>query len=660
MGRQMIELLKKKKKQLIFSMLIVFGGAILSLYLTYNLDSLLTTQQFSGYSTPINEIVQSITNNPITRKMYLILSGVFIVFGVVFFFSNERPYHSNLNQITPDIFTPAVAGQNQHGSAKWLQSTKFTEAFDHFKLKSNDQLIAQLMRHGKSDFEVARRNLEWQEPTAIADLPAAPIKKAGMVIGKNNLRKGVEDIFYIQKDAHSLIIGSTRCGKSRTVVLQTIGALGLAGESMVMADPKGELYNYTQPYLKRLGYKVVAIDFKNPLKSDGYNFLQPIIDAVNENNLSKAVGCAWDLTRSLVGEAKGEKIWNQGEASIIASCILSVVYDNKDRPEYQNMTNVYYFIYEMCKAPDNPKDKMSIVKYMNELKETNPDHPAIGLIAISEIAPERTRGSFYTAALTTLNLFTNPHIYAMTSHSDFNPKTVGQEKTAVFIILPDEKATYYPLASLFCSQNYGALVELADSLGGRLPIRTNFILDEFGNFTEIPDFTKQLTVGGGRGCRFNLFLQSFSQLEKVYGKEDAKTIKSNCENWIYLQADDQETLKEVSDKLDKYTTSSYSVSASQQRFASGSSSQSVNLIGRELLTPGEVAKISRPYNLVTSRNDPAIMHAPDLSGWLFNTMFGMGNEEHNIALRQLRENQRQARQETPVKLWGIWKEFELY
>lgn len=656
----MIELLKKKKKQLIFSILIVFGGAILSLYLTYNLDSLLTTQQFSGYSTPINEIIQSITSNPITRKMYLILSGVFLVFGIVFFFSNERPYHSNLNQITPDIFTPAVAGQNQHGSAKWLPNSKFTEAFDHFKLKSNDQLIAQLMRHGKSDFEVARRNLEWQEPAAIPDLPAAPIIKAGMVIGKNNLRKGVEDVFYIQKDAHSLIIGSTRCGKTRTVVLQTIGALGLAGESMVMADPKGELYNYTQPYLKRLGYKVVAIDFKNPLKSDGYNFLQPIIDAVNENNLSKAVGCAWDLTRSLVGEAKGEKIWNQGEASIIASCILSVVYDNKDQPEYQNMTNVYYFIYEMCKSPDNPKDKMSIVKYMNELKETNPDHPAIGLIAISEIAPERTRGSFYTAALTTLNLFTNPHIYAMTSHSDFNPKTVGQEKTAVFIILPDEKATYYPLASLFCSQNYGALVELADSLGGRLPIRTNFILDEFGNFTEIPDFTKQLTVGGGRGCRFNLFLQSFSQLEKVYGKEDAKTIKSNCENWIYLQADDQETLKEVSDKLDKYTTSSYSVSASQQRFASGSSSQSVNLIGRELLTPGEVAKISRPYNLVTSRNDPAIMHAPDLSGWFFNTMFGMGNEEHNIALRQLRENQRQARQETPVKLWGIWKEFELY
>lgn len=654
----MKEKLKKKRLKFLLSFLITAGGSLLGLYITHNINALLTVHEFSGYATPLPELIQTVWGNPTTFKIYLIFSGVFLLFGVIYFFSNDRPYHSQLNMITPDIFTPAVAGQNQHGSAKWLPKDKYNQAFDHFKLSAKNKLIQELIELGKTDYQAIKDGV-------INNV--SPIKgntqilnKAGIVIGKEDLSKKVENIFCIKKDCHSMNIGSTRSGKTRTEVLQTIGALGLAGESMVLADPKGELYNYTEPYLKRLGYKVIALDFKNPLKSDGYNFLQPIIYAVNEENLSKAIGCAWDLTRSLVGEAKGEKIWNQGEASIIASCILSVVYDNKDRPEYQNMTNVYYFIYEMCKAPANPKDKMSIVKYMNELKDINPDHPAIGLIAISEIAPERTRGSFYTSALTTLNLFTNPLIYSMTRQSDFNPKDVGREKTAVFIILPDEKSTYYPLASLFCSQNYAALVEVADSLGGRLPIRTNFVLDEFGNFTEIPDFTKQLTVGGGRGCRFNLFLQSFSQLEKVYGKDDAKTIKSNCENWIYLQADDQETLKEVSDKLDKYTASSYSVSSSQQRYTSGSSSQSVNLIGRELLTPGEVKKINRPYSLVTSRNDPAIMYAPDLSKWLFNTIFGMGNEEHNTQLRMIRESMRPIKSEIPVKLWGIWKEFELY
>jgi type IV secretion system protein VirD4 len=118
------------------------------------------------------------------------------------------------------------------------------------------------------------------------------------------------------------------------VVLQSIGFQALAGESMIMSDPKGELYQYTYPFLNRLGYEVIAIDFKNPLKSQRYNFLQNIIDAFKENNRPKAIDCAWDITTALVGEAKGERIWNDGEASVIASAILSVVYDNPDKPQY--------------------------------------------------------------------------------------------------------------------------------------------------------------------------------------------------------------------------------------------------------------------------------------------------------------------------------------
>lgn len=97
----------------------------------------------------------------------------------------------------------------------------------------------------------------------------------------------------------------------------------------------------------------------------------------------------------------------------------------------------------------------------------------------------------------------------MTNVSDYNPKETGSKKRAIFIILPDEKTTYYTLASLFVSQHYIELVKSADERGGRLKNRVNFLLDEFGNFT-IPDFSNKLTVGGGRGIRFNLFLQSFA------------------------------------------------------------------------------------------------------------------------------------------------------
>ena len=108
---------------------------------------------------------------------------------------------------------------------------------------------------------------------------------------------------------------------------------------------------YTKEYLKEKEYKVVTIDFRNPLKSARYNYLQPIINAVNEGNIPKAIELTWDLTTVLVGESRGEKIWTHGEASVIASAIMSVVYDNQSKTDsiYQNMSNVYYFIAEMTK-----------------------------------------------------------------------------------------------------------------------------------------------------------------------------------------------------------------------------------------------------------------------------------------------------------------------
>lgn len=477
------------------------------------------------------------------------------------------------------------------------------------------------------------------------------LDKGGIVLGYEVIKEK-EKIYFVDDDTHTLCIGATRSGKTRTVVLQTIGTLGLAGESMIISDPKGEIHQYTSGYLKQLGYKVITIDFKNPLKSDRYNFLQPIIDAIDENDIAKAIDKTWDITSQLVGESKGERIWSDGEASIIASSIMSVVYDNRKEKDkkYQNMTNVYYFISEMCKAVGNT---MPIIEYNKRLKES---HPAKGLLSISEVAPSRTRGSFYTAALTTLRLFTNPLINSMTSTSDYDPKVIGTEKTALFIVLPDEKTTYYSLASLLTAQHYELLVNQADTRGGRLQNRVNFVLDEYGNFAKIADFGAKLTVGGGRGIRFNLFVQSFAQIDEKYGKDIAKIIKSNCETWIYLQADDLETLEEISKKLGNYTVSTYSLSSSHGKYTTPSSSHSINLTGRALLTIDEVRLISRPYTLVMSRNNPAMMYAPDISKWTFNKMFGLGDKEHNRKVRERREKARPQRnkKENDMELWGIW------
>jgi len=384
-------------------------------------------------------------------------------------------------------------------------------------------------------------------------------QQGGVVIGVKK-EGNKERIYFVGEDSHLLCIGATRSGKSRNLVVQSICTLGLAGESIVVSDPKAELFDYTSEFLKKLGYEVLVLDFKNPAKSQRYNLLQPIINAVNAGA--------------------------NGECSIIAASILCVVCDNKHRPEYQNLTNVYWFIAEMVKTIGN---KMPLLEYVKKLP---PAHPAKALLSISDVAPSRTRGSFYTSALTTLRLFTSKSIYAITHMSDFQLQDIGQKKQALFIILPDEKTTFYPVASLIVSQQYELLANLADMRGGRLKQRVNFILDEFGNFTTITDFTNKLTVGGGRGMRFNLFIQSFSQLKEKYDENTSDTIKANCQTWVYLQADDMDTLREISEKLGTYTVSSYQLSSNHAKYSTPSSSHSISLVERKLLNVDEVRRIT--------------------------------------------------------------------
>jgi len=481
------------------------------------------------------------------------------------------------------------------------------------------------------------------------DNAAFALDKGGIVIGMEKEGDN-ERIYYVGEDSHVLCIGATRSGKTRNLVIQSICVLGLAGESLVMSDPKGELYDYTAGFLRKLGYEVLALDFKTPSKSQRYNLLQPVIDAVNAGDNDKAQMLAWDLTNNLVGKPEGEKIWTNGESAVIAAAILCVVCDNRNRPDYQNITNVYWFVAEMCKMIGN---KMPLLEYVKKL---SPSHPARALLSISDVAPSRTRGSFYTSALTTLRLFTSKSIYAITHKSDFELQDIGRKKQALFIILPDEKTVFYPVASLIVSQLYEMLANFADTRGGRLAQRVNFVLDEFGNFTTISDFTNKLTVGAGRGMRFNLFIQSFSQLKEKYDENTSDTIKANCQTWVYLQADDMDTLREFSEKLGAYTTSSYQLSANHAKYTTPSSSQSISLIERKLLNVDEVRRISRPYQIVTSRTHPAMMYSPDLSQWYFNQMLGLGDEEHNRMLREERELKRPVitNVNEEIVLWNIW------
>lgn len=174
--------------------------------------------------------------------------------------------------------------------------------------------------------------------------------------------------------------------------------------------------------------------------------------------------------------------------------------------------------------------------------------------------------------------------------------------------------------------------------------------------TPISDMTNKLTVAAGRGMRYALFVQGFDQLKEKYSDNIANTIKGNCQVWAYLQSDDPETLREMSDKLGSYTTSSYQLSASNGKYTTPSNSQSVSLTERKLLNTDEVRRVKRPHQIITSRDHPAMMYAPDLSQWMFNKMLGLGDMEHNRRLREEREQKRPIITDTKqeIALWNIW------
>lgn len=572
----------------------------------------------------------------------IFLYGIFKTFGL-------KNYYSNNYKVTDKISIPLPVGKNQfqNGSVWWL--SKLNKNFGVNILSYNNQVVRNILENKLDD-----------------NIQKGIFNSGGIVVGKKDTYKlgfdkeskfsfipkliKQEKIYYIKENLHSLNIGATRSGKSRCIVLQTImnNALSKNNESMIISDPKGELFHYTSDFLKKVGYKVLVLDFKTAEKSNKYNFLDPVIEAVREGNIALAESRASDIATTLVGESKTEKIWSDGEKSVIKTGIMAVVMENQDNPEYQNMTNVYHFIAEMCAEQEDKT--MLIDTFLDSLPR---NHPAITSFAAARIAPSRTRASFFTSALTTLSIFVDSYISSMTSSSEIKADDLAESKTVLFLILPDEKLTSYPLCSIFINQMYMKLVEIADSKGGRLPSRVNFILDEFGNFATIPNFAGFLTVGGGRKIRFNLFIQSISQLNEKYGDNVSQNILDNCYVWNYLKTNNDVTAEKISKRLGTYTISSWSESNSSSGGAVNHS-KSMNLSQRALLTPAEVIMLERPYLLVMcSGKNPAITNSPDLSKWLFNKLLGLGDENFNDEFRKRVEEKRAIFKLEEVKLWDI-------
>ncbi len=344
---------------------------------------------------------------------------------------------------------------------------------------------------------------------------------------------------------HSLIMGASGSGKSQSFMKPLIRILGRHGESMIVTDPKGELYESCGNLLKEKGYKIILVNFRDPDEGSAWNPFSYPYRIYKEGNSDKANELLQDLASNILIDPnnKAEPFWEQTASNFFTGLSLGLFDDAIEDEININSINM---------MAETGEDRIGASTYIKEYFKSKGELSPAYIAAASCInAPNETRGGIMSTFRTKTRIFSSQKgLSEMLSYSDFDIRDIGKEKTAVFLKIHDEKTTYHALATIFVKQVYESLIAVAQTCPNlRLPYRTNFILDEFANMPALKDVESMITASRSRNIRFSFVIQNFSQLNKVYGKEVAETIKGNCGNFVYLMSTELAALEEISKLL---------------------------------------------------------------------------------------------------------------
>ena len=393
---------------------------------------------------------------------------------------------------------------------------------------------------GKKDKGYSRwcKDREMKEVLKEIDPSADTIEHAGIAMISDGKKMWVDD-----GEEHSLIVGATGSGKTVIVAKPMIKILAKAGESMVVTDPKGELYEETGNLLKEKGYNVILLNFRDPQKGNAWNPMYLPYELYQQGNADKAIELLEDLALNILYDEKSgnsDPFWEKSGADYFTGLALGLFEDAEaDQINLNSMNLMSSLGEERFGGPNN-----NYIKEYFNMKD--PSRPAYVNASGTVYAPEDTKGGILSTFKQKVKLFSSrDNLSEMLSHSDFEMSDIGKKKTAVFMIVQDEKKTLHPLATIFIKQCYETLIDVAQESGGHLPYRTNFILDEFANMPPLKDVTTMVTAARSRHIRFNFIIQNYAQLTQVYGKENAETIKGNC-NIMYLISNELAALEEIS------------------------------------------------------------------------------------------------------------------
>lgn len=370
--------------------------------------------------------------------------------------------------------------------------------------------------------------------------------RAGVVLGYDS---ETEELIVDNSDTHSIVFGATGSLKTRCIILPTMKVLGYGGESMIINDSKGELFDYTAEFLKEQGYEIKVINLRNPAVGNSWNPLYLPYKYYLENSFDKSSEFANDIASIITLDevSHSDPYWDYSSYDCMLGLILLLFRYCKERhlsERYVNISNIIqlrrFFFQEGGNTKNTPLWRWA-----------KQDELIAASLSGSVNAPENTRNSILSVLDQKLRMFSiQPTLLDLLANNDVTFADISKRKTAIFLITPDEKTTFHKLVSLFVKQSYEYLIYNATMKDREPSIRINYVLDEFSSLPAIKDFSSMISASRSRDIRFLLVTQSKNQLVHKY-HEEAATIQSNCGNWIFLTSRELELLKDISELCGK-------------------------------------------------------------------------------------------------------------
>jgi len=476
-----------------------------------------------------------------------------------------------------------TVGDGQHGVARFATQKEIIKTYEHIPFKVSQ------WRNGK--------NLPRDENGNLIQ---------GLVIGCKE-RKG--DIIGLVDtgDVHCLMIGAAGVGKTAFFLYPNLEYACASGMSFITTDTKGDLArNYGMIAKENYGYKVAVIDLRNPTRSDGNNLLHLVnkyMDAYRENNnnlsaRAKAEKYAKIISKTIINSggdssAYGQNAFFYDAAEGLLTAVIFLVAEYLPPTEEdghvidtRHIISVFKLVQDLM-APSKIKGKSQFQLLMDKLP---PDHKARWFAGAALNSAEQAMASVLSTVLSRLNAFLDSEMeQILCFDTTIDAETFCYEKSAIFLILPEEDNTKYFMVSLFLQQFYREMLTVADENGGKLPNRVMIYADEIGTIPKIESFEMMLSAGRSRRISIVPIIQSFAQLDKNYGKEGSEIITDNCQLTIFGGfAPNSETAQVLSKALGNRTVMSGSISRGKN-----DPSQSLQMMERPLLTADELKSLPK-------------------------------------------------------------------